>query len=77
MRILEFEGKRNVILRQLPLSKIRLIQHIKCACYQAGWVWSLWEDKFNLLIQIPGDGSHQDKYLPKWQQPSEFDITPF
>ena len=73
-RIEEFLCSSNTnILRLLPISRPGLIEHIKRACIQAGWLWR--ESIENVSHQDPelwGWILLKKRYIPRWQS---FTIT--
>ena len=55
-------------IRNLPVSKKGLEEHVKRACYQAGWFWQEVVD--NSVIQNPADWGwfwKEGQFLPRWQ----------
>ena len=48
-RAAHFKRQASVNIRQLPLSQPGLIEHIKRACIQGGWLW----DECIANVQIP------------------------
>ena len=69
VRLLEFAGNEKVNLRQLPPSRLGLIEHVKRASYQSGWIWSLCEKE--VLLPDPsfwGWKVDKDEHVPKWQE---------
>ena len=72
-RALHFKQRASVNIRQLPLSRPGLIEHIKRACIQGGWLWG----ECIANMQIPDvtewgcKHGNEDEYVPRWQTVDE------
>ena len=71
---LDSERERHYIrlvdsnIRHLPVSLRDLNEHIKRACYQAGWLWQ--EALNNSIVQNPTDWGwicKDGRFVPNWQ----------
>ena len=64
-----FKRQASVNIRQLLLSRPGLIEHIKRACIQGGWLWS----ECIANVQIPDvtewgwQHGNENEYVPRWQ----------
>ena len=72
-RAAHFKRQASVNIRQLPLSRPGLIEHIKLACIQGGWLWG----ECIANVQIPDvtewgwQHGNEDEYVPRWQTVDE------
>ena len=71
-RIREFECSTHNNLRLLPPSKIGLLEHVKRACYQGGWIWR--HCITNTVLPDPEQWGWRlidGQYIPLWQTLAE------
>ena len=67
-RLLHFKRQAITNLRAIPPSKNGLIEHVKRACLQGGWLWK--ECVENVVIPNPTDWGWKkldEQLVPVWQ----------
>ena len=71
-RCISFFNSPDPKLKEIIMSKDALLQHIKRAAYQAGWLWK--ESTTNVILPDPilwgwevNTNSSGKKYIPRWE----------
>ena len=63
-----FKGSLHNNLRLIPPSRVSLIEHVKRASYQGGWIWKHCVDDPDLPEPSNcGWESFNGRYKPRWQ----------
>ena len=72
-RAAHFKQQASINIRQLPLSRPGLIEHVKRSCTQGDWLWG----ESIAKVQIPDVTEwgwqlwNEDEYVPRWQKVDE------
>ena len=77
-RMYHFSRLPNCNLRNLPFSRLGLVEHTKRTCFQAGWAWVECRENVHLPnVQEWGRHKKEESLVPTWQLPEQpvIDIT--
>ena len=71
-RMYHFSRLPNCNLRNLPFSRLCLVEHTKRTCFQAGWAWVECRENVDLPnVQEWGCHKKEESLVPTWQLPEQ------